>query len=60
MSPRPRRASYRNCIGTGLGTLLLAAISTTSSSSTSTPLFRLGRKVEDLGKAEFVPVDRAV
>jgi len=27
MSQRPRRASHRNCIGTGLGTLLLAATS---------------------------------
>jgi hypothetical protein len=25
MSQRPRHASHRNCIGTGLGTLLLAA-----------------------------------
>ena len=38
MSQRPRRASLRNCIGTGLGTLLLAATSTTTSSTTSTPV----------------------
>jgi hypothetical protein len=34
MSRRPRRASHRNCIGTGLDTLLLAA----TSSSSSTPV----------------------
>ena len=30
MSQRPRRASHRNCIDTGLGTLLLAATSNIS------------------------------
>jgi len=34
MSQLPRRASHRNCIGTGLGTLLPAATTTTSSFST--------------------------
>jgi len=33
MSRRLQRASHRNCIATGLGTLLLAATSTTTSSS---------------------------
>jgi hypothetical protein len=37
MSQLPRRASHRNCIGTGLGTLLPAA-TTTTTSSFSTPL----------------------